>query len=142
MKKVICVCTGNTCRSPMAAAFLQRALPDWDISSAGLFASSGQGAAPEAVAAPAEDLPAALLPSRADEEPEADVPLWHLPAPAAGVQLVLEQVLWIAHGAPLPLRLVSPAVHADAPPYRQLMGRRGACQPPVRITRRARRART
>ncbi|NLF27290.1 MAG: low molecular weight phosphatase family protein [Clostridiales bacterium] len=51
MKKVICVCTGNTCRSPMAAAFLQRALPDWDISSAGLFASSGQGAAPEAVAA-------------------------------------------------------------------------------------------
>ncbi|NLD58550.1 MAG: low molecular weight phosphatase family protein [Clostridiales bacterium] len=49
MKKIVCVCTGNTCRSPMAAAFLKRALPDREVSSAGLHASPGQPATPEAV---------------------------------------------------------------------------------------------
>ena len=46
------VCTGNTCRSPMAAA-LARAR-GVDAASAGLYAVSGAAAAPQAVRAAAE----------------------------------------------------------------------------------------
>lgn len=44
---ILFVCTGNTCRSPMAAALLrhrvaQAGLP-WKVESAGLYAAEGQG---------------------------------------------------------------------------------------------------
>ena len=39
--KVLFVCTGNTCRSPMAAALYKRKNPDADVTSAGLAASGG-----------------------------------------------------------------------------------------------------
>ncbi|HIS02711.1 MAG TPA: low molecular weight protein arginine phosphatase [Candidatus Pullichristensenella avicola] len=49
--KIVCVCTGNTCRSPMAAALLQRLLPAAEISSAGLYAEEGAPASRHALLA-------------------------------------------------------------------------------------------
>lgn len=48
------VCTGNTCRSPMAEALLRAALPQnstWRVASAGLSACEGARASLQAVAA-------------------------------------------------------------------------------------------
>ena len=44
MRSVIMVCSGNTCRSPMAEALLRRMLPGADVSSAGLYAMNGMPA--------------------------------------------------------------------------------------------------
>lgn len=44
MKHILCVCTGNSCRSPMAAALLKRLLkdrPEIEVSSAGVLAVPG-----------------------------------------------------------------------------------------------------
>ena len=54
MKKLIFVCTGNTCRSPMAEGLLKHLLgPDcgWEISSAGICAGDGWPASPNAIEA-------------------------------------------------------------------------------------------
>ena len=51
MLKIVCVCTGNTCRSPMAAALLSRFLPGADVSSAGLYAAEGAPASYHALLA-------------------------------------------------------------------------------------------
>ncbi len=54
MKKLIFVCTGNICRSPMAEGLLKHMLgPDygWEISSAGVCAATGAPASPNAVEA-------------------------------------------------------------------------------------------
>jgi protein-tyrosine-phosphatase len=50
MEKIIFICTGNTCRSPMAAALMRRALPGASISSAGVYAAPGARPSAEAVA--------------------------------------------------------------------------------------------
>ena len=47
-QKLLVVCTGNICRSPVAEAMLKRALPDRQIESAGLGALVGEGVAPQA----------------------------------------------------------------------------------------------
>jgi protein-tyrosine-phosphatase len=50
MRNVLFVCTGNTCRSPLAAALARRmAGKDVEIESAGTHASDGAAAMPEAV---------------------------------------------------------------------------------------------
>lgn len=49
IRRVLVVCLGNICRSPMAEGLLKRALPDLQISSAGLAALVGYGADPIAV---------------------------------------------------------------------------------------------
>lgn len=47
MKKVLFVCTGNTCRSPMAEALLKdMASEQFEVKSAGLYAVDGQDAYP------------------------------------------------------------------------------------------------
>lgn len=44
IKRILVVCVGNICRSPMAEGLLKRALPGHEISSAGLSAMTGYGA--------------------------------------------------------------------------------------------------
>ena len=54
-KLLVFVCTGNTCRSPMAEALARKLVPDdWEVLSAGLHASVGDPPTPEAVLAAAE----------------------------------------------------------------------------------------
>ncbi|WLV24203.1 low molecular weight protein arginine phosphatase [Aciduricibacillus chroicocephali] len=48
---ILFVCTGNTCRSPMAAALMKEKYGEADVLSAGIFAYNGSGAAPQAIAA-------------------------------------------------------------------------------------------
>lgn len=60
------VCTGNTCRSPMAEALLRAALPrgsSWRVASAGLAACEGARASEQAVAA-LDELACDLRPHR------------------------------------------------------------------------------
>jgi protein-tyrosine phosphatase len=54
MKNILVLCIGNICRSPMAEALLQRALPDRTVRSAGLGALIGREADPSSVALMAE----------------------------------------------------------------------------------------
>lgn len=48
--KLLFVCTGNTCRSPMAAALAQTEIAerglDWQVESAGIYASDGMAMSP------------------------------------------------------------------------------------------------
>jgi protein arginine phosphatase len=59
-KKLLFVCTGNTCRSPLAkvmaaAELVARGINDWETDSAGLAALSAMPASENAVAAAAEE---------------------------------------------------------------------------------------
>lgn len=52
MKNILFVCTGNTCRSPMAAALLSHnGKAQFNVKSAGVFAMDGQSASNHAVQA-------------------------------------------------------------------------------------------
>lgn len=52
--RVVFVCTGNTCRSPLAAALLRQQAPQVEVLSAGVMAIPGSPAAAEALALAAE----------------------------------------------------------------------------------------
>jgi len=47
-RKILVVCHGNICRSPVAGAMLQQALPDREVRTAGLGAMVGAGVDPNA----------------------------------------------------------------------------------------------
>lgn len=54
MKRILFVCTGNTCRSPMAAALFRKRVGgvlEWEADSAGLYASPGSPASFNAIQA-------------------------------------------------------------------------------------------
>ncbi|MBN2906931.1 MAG: low molecular weight phosphotyrosine protein phosphatase [Rhodobacteraceae bacterium] len=53
MNRLLTVCTGNICRSPLAEAALRRACPGRTVSSAGLHALVGHGIDPDSAAAAA-----------------------------------------------------------------------------------------
>lgn len=117
MKRVLTVCIGNICRSPLAEVALRRALPGWDISSAGLQALVGMPADPMSRAIATEqglDLDA----HRARQ-------LTQLMAQQADVILVMEsshvQMLW--QRVPTAMGKVFRLGHVDgfdiADPYRQ-----------------------
>lgn len=55
IRKILVVCVGNVCRSPMGAAMLRAAMPDKDISSAGINALEG---------APADEMVVELMRQR------------------------------------------------------------------------------
>lgn len=44
MKRILFVCTGNTCRSPLAKALLKEKRPDFEVKSAGVNALAGMNA--------------------------------------------------------------------------------------------------
>lgn len=46
---ILFVCTGNTCRSPMAEAIMKHKKQDWKVQSAGIYAAAGSRAAVHAV---------------------------------------------------------------------------------------------
>ncbi len=49
IKRILVICVGNICRSPMAEGLLQQALPNHTVSSAGLGALVGNSADPAAI---------------------------------------------------------------------------------------------
>lgn len=54
MKKLLLVCTGNTCRSSMGEKLLQdllqkKGVTDWEVFSAGIFATPNAPASPQAI---------------------------------------------------------------------------------------------
>jgi protein-tyrosine phosphatase len=51
VSSILCVCTGNICRSPVAAAALRVALPDVEVTSAGLHAVVGHDIDAESITA-------------------------------------------------------------------------------------------
>ncbi|MFP4930605.1 low molecular weight phosphatase family protein, partial [Staphylococcus pseudintermedius] len=44
--KIVFVCTGNTCRSPLAESIAKQLMPDFEIVSRGLMAHEGQSISP------------------------------------------------------------------------------------------------
>jgi len=86
MKKLVFVCTGNTCRSPMAEYLLRARLPadsGWEVASAGLCAAVGAPASSGALQALAE--------RRIDLTPHRSQPLTSRLAAASDLLVVMTE---------------------------------------------------
>lgn len=68
MSKIYFVCTGNTCRSPLAESYARKHFPDKDISSRGLFVTEDETNARSLAIIRDNNLPLPSLPTQLTSE--------------------------------------------------------------------------
>lgn len=72
MNKILFVCTGNTCRSPLAESYARKKFPQKEISSRGLYVIDNKTSEHSSAIIKENDLPAPSLPAQLTAEDTAD----------------------------------------------------------------------
>ena len=122
MKHLIFICTGNTCRSPMAEGIFRKILArrggDFTCSSAGMFAMAGEPAAANAIAA-CQELEIDLADHRSKPLTRADLGEDTLLVPLTREYAELLCASVPRHQVYIPARSVSDPFGGDLERYRQ-----------------------